>query len=349
MLQEDIKKITQIAEEIKQAESLLDFETIVLPFQLSEAGIKLWEKVFSPEVLKTVANTDTDTLSAWAIALRQTLNTQLDILNNWLPVLTTTPIPPKLAQRINECIQLIYHTAQDKAQLLAQAGALLSEEEELRHCRDEFTQLQQKAKELEEIQSLLEPVNMEALRKEIAEKEASLKPETQELTTLQQQRAVVEEQIFSLKQQQAVLKSEIEYLQSRHRRLESTNVSQIQEIIAIIQSEKPLLGEVTSNVQAELHQHQQEYRQLWEELQAIVEANDKYQVEIQDIRDQLHAYHLANQDISQRLPVNKQKVDNLIQNIQQNLEQLDQELAVSRTKQEELKKKKVFVFGHDPT
>lgn len=68
--------------------SLHQFETVALPFEWVQQGMGLWEAIFPPEVLEYLGREDPDTLESLAIALSQTLQTQLAILNSWLPLLT---------------------------------------------------------------------------------------------------------------------------------------------------------------------------------------------------------------------------------------------------------------------
>lgn len=82
------------------------------------------------------------------IALSQTLTTQLELLNSWLPHLATLPMPPALKHKISDRISSLSEIANEKSQLLQSAATLLSQEQQLRRDASELQNLKHKVKEI---------------------------------------------------------------------------------------------------------------------------------------------------------------------------------------------------------
>ena len=180
-LSQTLAQLQQRMQQIQQAQNLLEFETIELPFQLVEAGIRLWESLYSPESLQQLAQTDPDTLDAWAIALSQTLQNQLDLLNRWQSSLGTLPVPPLLKQKIEDRIQKLREIAQEKSRLFQELTPLLQQEQQLLQEAEELSVLKGKEKALHQIQADLEAIDIEHLRQSISTQVAHLKPGLQEV------------------------------------------------------------------------------------------------------------------------------------------------------------------------
>ena len=343
-LLQKLDRINQLIDKLQQTQNPLEFEAIDLPFKLSAASIQLWESVFSPETLQQLASSDPETLDAWAIALTQTLETQLTVLKQWLPILTTLPIPPLLSQKINDSIQSISQIASEKSRLLQTSANLFSQEEKLRHDRDELEHLQQKARELETIQTLLQNSNLDTLQQEIAERSAALGPEVETVQRLQQQQAELETKIAALKQQQEILNHKLTQLQAHQQRQETSIQNTTQQLVTLTQSQRENLSEATASVLADLEKQRTEYHQVWDQLQTAIQAFNQYQSETDEIKTNLKAYYHSNQDIVQRLPVDRQRVDTLIQAIQANLAELDQELVSARSRHEQAQLQNFLTF-----
>lgn len=81
-MQEQTAALIKIAQRLPHGE-VLDYDHIELPFELVKIALKLWENFYPPELLENLANSDPDTLDAWAIALSQTLSQQLSLLDTW--------------------------------------------------------------------------------------------------------------------------------------------------------------------------------------------------------------------------------------------------------------------------
>jgi DNA repair exonuclease SbcCD ATPase subunit len=325
-----IDKINQLIQQIQQANNLVEFETIELPFQLVEAGIQLWESTYSPEVLRQIASTDTDTLDAWAIALAATLQTQLELLNTWLPHLATLPVPPTLKQKISDRISSLSQIANEKSQLLTEAASLFNQEQQLRRDADDLQNLKQQAKELQQIQSELQATNLESLRQALTTLAFALEPERLALEALQQQKAQLDDQIAALQQQQARLLEEINYLRSRQQRIETSTTNTAGELITLTKSQQQRLPEALDSLLADLEKQQSDFVQTQQQVQRAIQDFNHYQTATEEMRTHLLAHYQSDSELGSLLPVNQQKVDTLIRNIQQNLAELDQELAVGQ-------------------
>ena len=341
---QNLDEISQLMQEIRQAESLLEFETIELPLQLVAAVIKLWSEIFSPEVLRQLANADTDTLDAWAIALYQTLQTQLTVLNNWLPHLSTLPVPATLKQKIESSIRELSQIATEKSQLLVSAATLLRQEQQLKLEATELKNLKQKARELEQIQTELQATNLENLREAIATQSAILEPEKQTIASLQRQKSDLDEEIAVLQQQKARLEDEINYRRSRQQRLETSTANTATELITLTKSQQQQLSEALSSVLADLEKQQSEFQQTQQQVQRAIEDFNQYQRVTEEMREQLNAHYQSDTELGSLLPVERHKVDNLIKSIQENLAELDRELAQARIVHSRSQQKTILTF-----
>lgn len=344
--QHDLETIRRILQQIEQSQSLTEFETIKLPFELVQAAVSLWESTFEPEVLRELANTDTETLESWAISLRKTLDIQLDIFNAWLPHLTTLPLPTGLRQKISDRVQSIQQISREKSKLLQAVSELLDQEEVLQQSAKELRDLKEKARELQAIKKELQTTNLDHLRQEIAAQAAQLEPQQQVLTSLQQQKADLDDQIAALQRQQATVRDEIHYWQNRQNRLETTTTESVSELILLTQAQREQLSEALAQEitnlekqRSELAQQQESYRQTQEQLQQAREDFEKYQTATEEIRTAIAIHYESNQTLSRFLPVEHHKVDVLFNQIQEILAQIDQELAAARNKHQQAQQK----------
>ncbi len=344
--QQDLQTLKNLVQKIEQAISLSEFDTIKLPFELVAAGINLWESTFHPEVLGQLANVDPETLDAWAIALSKTLNTQLEILNSWLPHLNTLPVPITLKQKISDRTASIQQIANDKSQLIQSAANLLRQEQQLNEDNTNLQTLKEKARQLQEIQTALQETNLEDLRQAIATQSAELEPQREILKSLQQQKADLDEQIGALQRQQTTLKEEITYWQSRQNRLENSISGSVSELINLTQVQRQSLSEALAKELAaieqqrsELIQQQESYHQAQQQLQKCREDFQKYQTETAEIRTAITTHYHSDRTLGTLLPVDRQKVDSLVKNIQQYLAEIDQELTTALIKHEQAQQK----------
>jgi len=349
--QHDIEAITVVLQQIQESQNFREFDTIQLPLELVQAGMSLWESTFYPEVLRQLAGADPETLNAWAIALSQTLNMQLEILNSWLPHLTTLPIPTTLKQKIDDRTSAINQIANDKSKLLQSAANLLQQEEKLQQSNSELQSLKEKARQLQEIKTELEGTNLDNLRASITTQTAALEPSQQKLRSLQQQKAELDDQISALQRQQSILKEEINYWQSRQNRLETSTEDTVAELIVLTQSQREhLSAALTKELDAleqqrtELVQQQKSYGEAQQQLQKAGEEFQKYQTATAEILTALNTHYISNLGLGNLLPIDSQKVDVLLRNVQQILAEIDGELGNARRKHEEAQPKNTLVF-----
>lgn len=339
--------VKQIQQDIQQAQALLEFESIDLPFKLIETGIALWKSIYSPEFLRKLAKEDGDRLDAWAIALSQTLNTQLELLNSWLPHLTTLPIPERLKQRISDNISTFSEIAIQKSQLLQSAARVFSQEQQLKLDAIELQNLKQKQQELQQIQEEIQATNLENLRQHISTQANVLEPQKQALELLKQQKAQLDEQILSLQQQQTRLENEINYLRSQQKRIETNTTGTTTELITLTKSQQQQHSLVLSSVLTDLEKQRAEFEQTRQQLQKAVQDFNQYQTATAQMQSHLNSHYQSNQELGQILPVNHQRVNNLIKMIQQNLVELDQELVNAQRENERSRQKLKFRLSHE--
>lgn len=343
-----ISDINQLVSEIQQhppqAENLLTFENIDLPFQLLNTVIKIWQYLYSSENINQLAREDNDALDSWAISLSQSLNHQLQLLNIWLPILNTLPIPEKLQQRLTETMSQITEITKQKSQLLNSTATLLIQEQQLKQDAMELKELKIKAQELQYLHQELKTSNLESLRQEIANQTIALAPYKQNLDLLKQQKSELDEQILALQQQQIRLQSEINYLQSQQKRIESDTNNTATELITLTKSQQQKLSLALPSILTEAENYRLQLIQTQQQLQKAVENCNEYQITMSEMENDLKIHYQVNQELATILPVNHQKMDNLIKTIQQNLSQLDQELKKVQIENENLHQKTMITF-----
>jgi chromosome segregation ATPase len=343
---QEIKRIIRLTKQIQECENLTEFDTIKLPFELVQLAISLWNATFTSEVLQQVADADLDTLEAWAIALRKTLDAQLEVLNNWLPQMDNLSVPPKMRHNISDRVQSIQQIANEKSQVLKSAKSLFEREEELQEKSEELQKLKEKEKELQKIDAELKETDIDNLRKSIECKAAYLEPQKQQLASLQRQKEELDDQIAALENQQNALREEIEYWQSRQDRLETNTTETVRELITLTQQQRERLSEALSQELAalqeqrkQLAQQQESYAQARQQLQKASEDFQKYQTATEEIIAIVNTHYQSNNELRILLPIDRQKVDGIMRNIQNLLAEIDRELADARRKNEQAQAK----------
>jgi DNA repair exonuclease SbcCD ATPase subunit len=358
--QQHLNQITTLIEQIRHqitlnndeetlcVTSLHQFETIDLPFQAIQAAIEFCGSAFSPESLGEISQKDEESINAWAIALTQTLQIYLKLLERWQPQLATLPLPEALKQQISDRTAQLQHIAEQQSLLLQSNATLLSQEAQLRQDAKALQQLKKKAKLLKAITTELQTTDLNSLRDRISTQEAAIAPQRQELETLKQQKAELDSELASLQQQRTALEAQInhlqQHLQHQQQRLEAGTGQTVQQLITLTAAEQQRLSQELNSLLADLSSQQQEYQQTQEKLASAIAESNRYQKETEQLRQHLQQYYQSNQEIAENLPVNRQKIDTIVKTIEQNLAQLDQELAQALQQQEEAEKKTIFTF-----
>lgn len=331
---EQIEKINELIQEIKQGPNLLEFERIELPFKLVASGIKLWEEIYSPERLRQLARTDAETLDAWAIGLCQTLQTLQTLLESWLPHLSTLPLPPALKQKISDSQEELTSIINRKSQLLQSLAGLLSQEQTLVRETTELRRLKEKENSLQILAAELEATDLESLRSSISRQAKALEPQKQIRESLQQEKAQLDAEMTALELQSARLREEIQAARSRHSRLETSTGNTATELITLTKAQRDSLSTALESVLADTEQQQTDYNQMQQQLNKAIQDFNQYQTATEEIRHRLVAHYQSDRDLGTLLPVNRERVDNLIGAIEENLAELDRELAAGQRENE---------------
>ena len=79
-------------------------------------------------------------------------------------------------------------------------------------------------------------------------------------------------------------------------------------------------------------------------MQCAIQDFNQYQTATGEMLTYLNTHYRSDQELGKLLPANRQKVDTLIGNIQQNLAELDQELANGQRENEKVQQKTTLTF-----
>lgn len=340
-----LDKIIRLSQEIKETESIKEFETIEIPFQLMKTIIQLFSDTLTPEALQDLAKSDSETLDAFALELSDTLNKELELLKIWLPHLSELPIQQMLIERNKEGIHKLSEIVEQKSNLLASATTCLNREKELREEFKELNQLKEKVNELENIEKELETVDLEDLRKTISNQEAELTPRKEELDSLQQEHDQLGEQINSLKQQKNRIQERINLLRSRSNSLETQTEASTSELITLEQTQREKLQKNLDSLLSELEEENLAYQDLYEKLNQAITQLNQYQTKTEELRDHLQKHYQDNAKVANALPIDQEKINYLIETIDNQLTELDQELAQARDIYAQSQEKKLIYFN----
>ncbi|MCT7964168.1 hypothetical protein NG791_26160 [Laspinema sp. D1] len=352
-LEQQFNKIANLLEQIQNLgldsedgetnflSSLHQFESVALAFEFVQQGMGLWEVIFPPEVLRSLAMEDPETLESLAIALSQTLQTQLAILNPWLPLLTT---PPALADKIRDRTTQIQQITTEKAELLAASETLFHRELELRQVGEDLQELKQTRAELMALEEELASTDLEDLRREISNRKTALEQDRHQLETLKQQQAELEAEIAAIAGLNHQISRELEGLQLRRSRLETRTQQQTAQLISLTETERQRLGTALPPLLAELAEQQSAYQNAQGELSQAIADFNRYQQQTHELITHLNIHYQTDVELGQKLPVNQPKVEAIIQRIQNNLGELDQELAIAQQQHERSQEKTIVTF-----
>ncbi|MCT7954091.1 hypothetical protein [Laspinema palackyanum] len=321
--------------------SLHQFETVALPFEFVQQGMGLWEAIFPPEVFRSLATEDPETLESLAIALSQTLQIQLAILNPWLPLLTT---PPALADKIRDRISQIQQITTEKAELLAASETLFTRELELRQAGEELQELKQTRAELTALEQELATTDLEDLRRDISTRQTVLEQDRNQLQILKQQQAEIKAEIAAIQGLNHKISQELEGLQLRRSRLETRTQQQTEQLITLTETERQRLGTALLALLEELAEQQSDYQNAQGELSQAIADFNRYQQQTHELITHLNTHYQSDVELGQKLPVNQPKIETIMQRIQDNLAQLDQELAIAQQQHERSQVKTIITF-----
>jgi hypothetical protein len=81
-MEEQIAALIKIAQRLPD-QDVWDYDYIDLPFKLVQIALELWGNLYPPEVLENLANSDPDTLDAWANSLSPKLSDNNSLC--WIP------------------------------------------------------------------------------------------------------------------------------------------------------------------------------------------------------------------------------------------------------------------------
>ncbi|WP_254566491.1 hypothetical protein [Oscillatoria sp. HE19RPO] len=352
-LEQQFNKIANLLEQIQNLgldsedgetnflSSLHQFETVTLPFEFVQQGMGLWEVIFPPELLESLGTKDPDTLESLAIALSQTLQTQLAILNPWLPLLTT---PPALADKIRDRTTQLQQITTEKAELLAASETLFHRELELRQAGETLQDFQQTLAELQAIEQELATTDLEDLRREISTRQTALEQDRNQLETLKRQQAELEAEIAAIQGLNHQISRELEGLQLRRSRLETRTQQQTAQLITLTETERERLGTALPPLLEELVEQQSAYQNAQGELSQAIADFNCYQQQTHEVIMHLNSHYQTDVELGQKLPVNHSKIETIIQRIQDNLAELDQELAIAQQQHERSQEKTIVTF-----
>ncbi|MGL5193877.1 MAG: hypothetical protein ACRC8Y_09755 [Chroococcales cyanobacterium] len=352
-LEQQFNKIANLLEQIQNLgldsedgewnflSSLHQFETVALPFEFVQQGMGLWEAIFPPEVLESLVQEDPDTLESLAIALSQTLQTQLAILNPWLPLLTT---PPALADKIRDRTAQIQQITTEKAELLAASETLFHRELELSQAGEALQELKQTQADLTALEQELATTDLDDLCQEIATQKTALEQGRNQLETLKQQQAELEGEIVAIQGLNHQISRELEGLQLRRSRLETRTQQQTAQLITLTETERQRLGTALPPLLAELAEQQSAYQNAQGELSQAIADFNRYQHQTHELITHLNSHYQTDVELGHKLPVNQSKIETIIQRIRDNLAELDQELGIAQQQHERSQEKTIVTF-----
>ncbi len=194
---------------------------------------------------------------------------------------------------------------------------------------------------------------------EINEQSEAVNSKTLDIEKLKEQNAQLENERKELQKQNAKLKSELEELQEQQNRFQAeikeyqdSNLKDqieihkfVEKLIQLNKEEYTKLSQPLKIVLNDLEKHEQDYQQTWNRLQTAIQQFNKYKEETDEISFNLNAHYKADCALNENpLPLDRQKVNEIIQKVRQLLAELDKELADALIKHEQSQKKLFITF-----
>ena len=176
---------------------------------------------------------------------------------------------------------------------------------------------------------------------------------------MKEQNAKLENERKELQKQNAKLKSELEELREQQNRFQAeikeyqdSNLKDqieiqkiVEKLIQLKKEEYTKLSQPLEIILNDLEKHQQDYQQTWDRLQTAIQQFNKYKEETDEISFNLNAHYEADCDLNENpLPLDRQKVNEIIQKVRQLLAELDKELADALIKHEQSQRKLFITF-----
>ncbi|MBW4596223.1 MAG: tetratricopeptide repeat protein [Brasilonema angustatum HA4187-MV1] len=179
-------------------------------------------------------------------------------------------------------------------------------------------------------------------RENLQQQKAKLENDLKNLT---QQNNQLEDNLKKLQEQQKLFEAQIENYQQKNLVDQSTIKTVAQELIRLTREEDAKLSEPLAVVLNDLAQQRQNYQQKWDKLQTVIQQFNKYAEETDEISFHLNVHYQADCVLTQNLlPLNRNKVDRIIQTVRQLLAELDKELSDARIQHETAQKKSIVTF-----
>ncbi len=176
----------------------------------------------------------------------------------------------------------------------------------------------------------------------IKEQNAKLENERKEL---QKQNAKLESELEELREQQNRFQAEIKEYQDSNLKDQIEIQKFVEKLIQLKKEEYTKLSQPLEIVLKDLENQQQDYQQTWDRLQTAIQQFNKYKEETDEINFNLNAHYEADCDLNENpLPLDSQKVNEIVQNVRQLLTELDKELADALIKHEQSQKKLFITF-----
>jgi tetratricopeptide (TPR) repeat protein len=237
-----------------------------------------------------------------------------------------------------------------------------SEIHEQIYSQSEPLQIEQPANNEIEVPSSENSEQSEAVKSKSSEienlKEQNIKLEN-ELKQLQEQQEYFKVEIENSKNENSTHENDLKKLQEQQKRLkveienyqhsnleEQLKIKEIaQDLIRLTQEECAKLYEPLRVVLNDLERDRQNYQQTWDKLQEAIQQFNKYKEETDEISFHLHAHYQADCTLDKNLlPLDRQKVDEIIQKVSQLLAELDKQLSDARIQHERSKQKSIVTF-----
>ena len=199
----------------------------------------------------------------------------------------------------------------------------------------------------------------EVINPEISEQSEAVNSKTSEIENLKEQNAKLENERKEFQKQNAKLKSELEELREQQNRFQAeikeyqdSNLKDqieiqklVEKLIQLKKEEYTKLSQPLEIILNDLEKHQQDYQQTWDRLQTAIQQFNKYKEETDEISFNLNAHYEADCDLNENpLPLDRQKVNEIIQKVRQLLAELDKELADALIKHEQSQRKLFITF-----